>query len=170
MICDPWIRMPYSPQINDFSWICISYKCSLITKPGSITAYPGTILKKIQSRGTCFTITDGSELYSPHLFCKAGLSICITGHIAKPWGCYSISSVRCGVLILEEQGWYKQHSAKPSWAPKPLCISNFLFVETGFSVLGLSWVPKSRIKQLLIREARECRNRGKSQTRKVMIA
>ena len=35
-------------------------------------------------------------------------------------------------------------------------------VEKGFSLQGLPSVPKSRLKQLLIREVRECRNKGKA--------
>ena len=44
---------------------------------------------------------------------------------------------------------------------KPLCVPCFLFVEKGFSLLGLTWVPKSKHKQILIKEVREYRNKGK---------
>ena len=56
------------------------------------------------------------------------------------------------------------NQAGPSWAQKPLCIPWFLFVERGFHLLGFPWVPKSKLKQLLIREVRECRNKGKAVT------
>ena len=41
----------------------------------------------------------------------------------------------------------------------PLC-PHFLFVEKVSCFLGLSWIPNSRLKQLLIREVREHRNKG----------
>ena len=49
----------------------------------------------------------------------------------------------------------EQDLVGPSWVQKPFCVPSFLFV-------GLPWVPKARSKQLLIREVRECRNRGKA--------
>ena len=39
---------------------------------------------------------------------------------------------------------------------KVLLFVPCLFVEKGFSLSGFSWVPKSRFKQLFIREVREC--------------
>ena len=38
----------------------------------------------------------------------------------------------------------------------------FLVENKSFSLLGLSWVPKSRHTQVLIKEVRECRNKGKA--------
>ena len=49
-----------------------------------------------------------------------------------------------------------------SWVQKPVHVLPFLFVEKGFCLLALPWVPKNRPKQLLIREVKECRNKGKS--------
>ena len=47
------------------------------------------------------------------------------------------------------------------WGPpgykSPFISLHFLFVEKDFSLLGLPWVPNSRLKQLLIREVRECK-------------
>lgn len=46
----------------------------------------------------------------------------------------------------------EQGPGGPSWVQKPLHIPCFLFAEKSFSHLGLPWIPKSRHKQLLIRE------------------
>lgn len=48
------------------------------------------------------------------------------------------------------------------WIWKPLCVSHFLSVGKGFSLQDSPWVPKSRLKQILIREVKECRNKGKA--------
>ena len=50
----------------------------------------------------------------------------------------------------------------PSQVQKSLCVPCFLFAEKDFSLLGLPWVPKSRLKQLLTREGRQGRNEGKA--------
>ena len=41
-------------------------------------------------------------------------------------------------------------------------VPHFLFVEKSFSLLGYPRVPKSRLKQLIIREMRKCRNKEKA--------
>ena len=63
-------------------------------------------------------------------------------------------------LILDFE--IEQDPAGPSWVQKPLHVSCFLFAKKGFNLLGLPWVPKSRVKLLLIREVREYRNKGKA--------
>ena len=55
----------------------------------------------------------------------------------------------------------KQDPGGPPWYKSPTMSPHFLFVEKGFSLLDPPQVPKSRLKQLLIREVRKCRNKGK---------
>ena len=77
------LECPILPQINDFSWLCVSLKCSLIMEICSIIAYTGTVSNLIQQRGSCVTIANGSEQFFPSLFCEAGLSTYFTAHHAK---------------------------------------------------------------------------------------
>lgn len=42
----------------------------------------------------------------------------------------------------------EQDPSEPSEAQKPLHVSYFLFVEKGFSLLGLPSVPENRFKKL----------------------
>lgn len=64
----------------------------------------------------------------------------------------------------------EQDPEGPFLTQKSLCVSCFLFVEEDFSLLGLPFVPKSRLKQILAREVREGRNKGKAVKQEVMVA
>ena len=64
--------------------------------------------------------------------------------------------------IKQQQDW---NWAGPYWVllgKKPFLAPYFLFAQKGFSLPYLPWVAKSRLKQLLIREVKECRNKGKA--------
>ena len=50
----------------------------------------------------------------------------------------------------------------PSELQKPLCAPCFLFVEKGFSFLGLLWVPKGRLKQVTNSGSEGMEKQGKS--------
>ena len=68
----------------------------------------------------------------------------------------SYQSHSCPVL------WIKaEQDSKGLWSTDPFCVLYFLFVGQKhlFSFLDLSWVLKSRLKRLLIREGRGYRNR-----------
>ena len=60
----------------------------------------------------------------------------------------------------------KQDPVGSSWAQKLFCVPSFLFVGWRVQPLRPSWIPKSRLKLLLIRGVRECRNKGEA-TRKL---
>ena len=56
---------------------------------------------------------------------------------------------------------------EPSQVQNPSYVLGFLFVEEGFSVLDLPWIPKSRLKQLLIREVREWETKENQLSKKI---
>ena len=56
----------------------------------------------------------------------------------------------------------EQNPVGPSQVQKPLCVSCFLIVGEDLNLPGLPWVSENRPEQLLIREVRECRNKGKA--------
>ena len=56
----------------------------------------------------------------------------------------------------------------PGWK-KALFAPHFLFVKEGFTLLGLPWVPKSRLKQLLFSDWMQIQRKS-SKSRKIMIA
>ena len=62
----------------------------------------------------------------------------------------------------KSRDWNRTGICGPSQVQKHLRVPCSLLVEKGFSLLGLPWVPKSRLKQLLIREVREHRNKGRA--------
>ena len=51
-----------------------------------------------------------------------------------------------GLRSIKEKGVLRPSKTPegPSQVQKPLHVSNFLFVEKGFSLLDLPWVPKSK--------------------------
>lgn len=61
----------------------------------------------------------------------------------------------------KECHWKQTEAHGTSWYKGPSVPSLLLLADKGFSLLGFLWVPKSRVKQLLIREVRGCRNKGK---------
>ena len=71
----------------------------------STAAYTATnIGGEMQQRGSCFSITKGSEPFLPHLSCETWVYTCFADYLAKPWGGCYISSIRCRLVILEEEG------------------------------------------------------------------
>lgn len=68
-----------------------------------------------------------------------------------------------GISGLPSGDEMEQNSGGPSGYKSPsVSLISFLFGRKGFSLLGLPRVSKSRLKQLLIQEVRECRNKGKA--------
>ena len=57
----------------------------------------------------------------------------------------------------KECHWKQTEAHGTSWYKGPSVPSLLLLADKGFSLLGFLWVPKSRVKQLLIREVRGCR-------------
>ena len=82
----------------------------------------------------------------------------------------SMGLQRLGHYWMTEPNWIErkggieteQNPVGPSQVQKPLCVSCFLIVGKDLNLLGLPWVSENRLEQLLTREVRECRNKGKA--------
>lgn len=124
-ICDSWFRMPFPlpPQISSFSWICVSFKCSLAVGIHLMTVYePTNTEKKNPTRR--LQLQHGLKNHCfPHLFCEAWLSTCFTDHFKHPkWGIWfkrggvwSCGEVECSMEVGRNSGRWLEDRNTDTW-------------------------------------------------------